>query len=599
VLVARFDDLKAGTAYRFERPQASLVAHRPDEVVTVLCAAEEAAKSGLWAVGFVAYEAAAAFDDAFTVHPSPGATELPLARFDLFAERVTVARLVGAESKHHYIEALRRRPSVWSYPNAVEEIRRRIELGDVYQVNHTDVLEGTLVGDPFDLYVSMALAQRGAYNAYLDFGETIVASASPELFLRWDDDTLTGRPMKGTAVRGRRTVDDERIRTELMADAKQRAENVMIVDLLRNDLSRVATLGSVRVPRLFDAERYETVWQLTSTIEATTRPDVTLAEVFAATFPCGSITGAPKAAAMKIIAGLEARSRGIYCGAIGVLNPPGAGPRACFSVAIRTAVVHSATGALTYGAGAGITWSSDPLAEDAEVDAKARVLTERRPPMWLLETMLLGPDGIVHRAAHIDRLLDSAAWFGFESDRADVEAALEAFAVRPNPHRVRLLLKQDGTLSVTADVLGPVPHVVRLALDAVRVRSDDVFCLHKTTNRAVYEAAKARYPEADDVILVNERDEVVETTVANLLYRWDGRWYTPPLSSGGLDGVGRAQEVLAGRAHERVLPVGDLTRCEALAVVSSLRGVRSAVLISDDSDPFGTRSRVIRPTYPA
>jgi para-aminobenzoate synthetase / 4-amino-4-deoxychorismate lyase len=598
VLVARLDDLKAGTAYHFERPQASLVAHRPDEVASVLSAAEDAAKSGLWAVGFVAYEAAAAFDAAFTVRPPSEDDELPLARFDLFAQRVVVPGLDGGGAKHHRIEALRRRPSVWSYPDAVEEIRRRIERGDVYQVNHTDVLEGSLVGDPLDLYVSMALAQRGAYNAYFDFGDTVVASASPELFLRWDDDTLTGRPMKGTAVRGRRTLDDERTRLELMADAKQRAENVMIVDLLRNDLSRIATLGSVRVPRLFEAERYETVWQLTSTIVATTRPGVTLAEVFAATFPCGSITGAPKAAAMKVIAGLEARSRGIYCGAIGVLNPPGAGPRACFSVAIRTAVIHSATGALTYGAGAGITWSSDPLAEDAEVEAKARVLTERRPAMSLLETMFLGPDGIRHRSAHIDRVVDSATWFGFATDRADIEAALEAFAAQSNPHRVRLLLRQDGTLSVTADLLGPVPPVVRLALDSVRVRSDDVFCLHKTTNRVVYENAKARHPGVDDVILANERDEVVETTMANLLYRWSGRWYTPPLSCGGLDGVGRAQEILAGRVNERVLRVVDLVRCEALAVVSSLRGVRSAVLTFADSDPFEIDGKVVGPAYP-
>jgi para-aminobenzoate synthetase / 4-amino-4-deoxychorismate lyase len=593
VLLARLDDLKAGTAYRFERPQASLVANRADEVAGVLAAAEDAAKAGRWAVGFVSYEAAAAFDQAFAVHPSSG--ELPLARFDVFAERLVVPGLDTATPNHHRIEGLRRRPSAWRYPDAVEEIRRRIELGDVYQVNHTDVLEGTLIGDPFDLYVSMALAQRGAYNAYLDLGDTVVASASPELFLRWDDDTLTGRPMKGTAVRGRRTFDDDRTRAELMADPKQRAENVMIVDLLRNDLSRVATLGSVRVPALFEAERYETVWQLTSTIEATTRPGLTLAEVFAVTFPCGSITGAPKAAAMKIIAGLEARSRGIYCGAIGVLNPPGAGPRACFSVAIRTAVVRS-TGALTYGAGAGITWSSDPLTEDAEVDAKARVLTERRPAMQLLETMFLGPDGIRNRSAHIDRVVESAMWFGFDTDRADIESALNDFAFRTTPHRVRLLLGRDGTLSVTADPLGPVPDVVRLAVDSVQVRSDDVFCLHKTTNRAVYEQAKARHPDVDDVMLVNEREEVVETTIANLLYRWEGSWYSPPLSSGGLDGVGRAIEVRSGRVRERVLPLGDLHRCEAFVVVSSLRGVRPASL---EAVLGGTAVSGPAPAYPA
>ncbi len=576
MLLARIDDLKSGRSFRFDDRVASLIAREPHEVGDVLQAAERYAADGYWVLGYVAYEAGAAFDVAYIVVPGPAS--IPLARFEVYRTRRSVESLDAANPPQHRIVSLRRSFGTMPYPAAVEAIRRRIEAGDVYQVNHTDRLEGTLAGDPFDLYVSMALAQRGAYNAYLDLGEQVIVSASPELFLQWEGDVLTTKPMKGTVARGRRQRDDEACRQELVNDPKQRAENVMIVDLLRNDLSRVAQLGSVRVPSLFEPECYETVWQLTSTVQARARPGLELADVMAAMFPCGSITGAPKASAMSIVAELEGRPRGVYCGVIGVLSPPGHGPRAVFSVAIRTAVIDRDTGALTYGAGGGITWSSDPVAEDAEVEAKARVLSERRPPVQLLETMHLGGQGVRNRALHVERLVASAAWFGFRVDLAELTEAIDGLGRPDDENRVRLLLARAGEISVEVYPLSSVATEVTLMLDRHIVRSDDVFCLHKTTNRLVYEAARARHPEADDVILVNERGEVVETTVANLLYRLGEQWFTPPLSSGGLDGIGRAVEVSSGRVTERVLFATEVQVCDELAVVSSLRGVRRAVL---------------------
>ena len=574
--LTRVDDLQAGTAFRFDDHVATLLAVDAGEVRSVLAAAEAASVDGFWVVGYVSYEAATAFDTAFRVtEKAPG----PLVRFDVFRTRTAVASLDTADAPAHRIDGLCRTAGTMPYPDAVNVIRRRIERGDVYQVNHTDRLVGRLHGDPIDLYVSMALAQRGAYNAYLDLGDQIIVSASPELFLRWEGLTLMTKPMKGTVVRGRRHGDDETQRMELVNDPKQRAENVMIVDLLRNDLSRVAEIGSVRVPNMFTAERYETVWQLTSTIEVTTTSTTSLVDVFAATFPCGSITGAPKASAMSIIAEMEGRPRGVYCGAIGVLSPPGHGPRAVFSVAIRTAVIDAASRQLIYGAGGGITWSSDPVAEDAEVEAKARVLCERRPPIQLLETMFLGPDGIRNQSLHLQRLANSAAWFGFRCDRDVQVAELHALGLPDEPHRVRMLLGRNGEITVETFTLGLAPATVRLCVDHHVVRSDDVFCLHKTTNRGIYDNARERHPNVDDVVLVNERGEVVETTVANLLYRLDDQWFTPPLSSGGLDGVGRAVEIASGRVHERMLFATELESCDELAVVSSLRGVRTAVVV--------------------
>ena len=575
---ARIDDLSAGTAFGFTELLGFLETDQVDQVRHVLAAAEHAAQHGNWVVGFVAYEAADAFDSAFTVVAAPGQ---PLVRFGVFARRDALPSLDTASAPKHRITDLRRSAGTVPYVDAVDAIRSRIERGDVYQVNHTDRLHGNLQGDPFDLYVSMALAQRGAYNAYLDFGDQIIVSASPELFLRWDGDTLSAKPMKGTVVRGRRQSDDAFRRRELVEDPKQRAENVMIVDLLRNDLSRVAQVGSVRVPSLFEAERYETVWQLTSTVAVTPKPETTLVDVFAAAFPCGSITGAPKTSAMSIIAELEGRPRGVYCGAIGVLAPPGHGARATFSVAIRTAVIDPATRQLSYGVGGGITWSSDPVAEDAEVVAKARVLSERRPPMQLLETMYLGPNGLRNRSLHLQRLLDSAAWFGFDANETHISQKLEGLGAPIEPHRVRLLLDRDGNPTVEMFVLGDAPAVVNVVVDHQIVRSDDVFCLHKTTNRSVYVAAQARHPGVDDVILINERGEVVETAIANLLYRLGDSWFTPPLSSGGLDGIGRAVELASGRVSERVLFAAELSACDELAVVSSLRGVRRAFIVAN------------------
>ena len=314
---ARADDFVNGTSVEFDDPRDEFIARTTDDVHEVVRAATAAAQAGAWVVGYLAYEAGAAFDHAFPHRATPHG--LPYAQFVAFGERRDVAALDATEHSSHELVDLVRVPSPTSYEDDVTEIRRRIELGDAYQVNLTSRFHARLIGDPFSLYASMARAQRGAYNVYLEFGDLGVVSASPELFLEWDGTTVTTKPMKGTVRRGRRLADDAEAAAWLRASLKDRAENVMIVDLLRNDLSRVAELGSVRVPALFDLERYETVWQLTSTVQATTRPGIELADLLAVTFPCGSITGAPKASAMSIIDSLEPEPRGVYCGAIGIL----------------------------------------------------------------------------------------------------------------------------------------------------------------------------------------------------------------------------------------------------------------------------------------
>ncbi len=534
--------------------------------------------AGQWVIGFVTYEAARAFDGAFPVaQPS---TTLPAAWFCAFGQRREVP-LAEPPTNGPFVDGvIRTHGSAW-YRDGVQRVRDLIETGGVYQVNLTDRVRCRLVADPFDLYRSMVSTQGGSFNAFLDLGEAVVVSASPELFLQIDGETITTRPMKGTRRRHGRPAADLLLADELRHSEKDLAENVMIVDLLRNDLSRLSAPGGVSVPELFRVERYETVWQLTSTVQARLRPEVGLVDVFRAAFPCGSITGAPKVAAMQAIGRLEPSPRGLYCGAIGMISPAAGGerPSSIWSVAIRTAVIDAADGRVEFGAGGGITYDSVAADEDDELESKVTVLRAARPAFELFETLRLDAQGAHHLWRHIRRLNTSAEYFGFPFDAVAVAADVVALPIPDAPQRLRLVLDRVGRHRVETFPLDAAPSHVRLAVATVGVRSDDPFLCHKTTRRAVYDRARATHPTADDALLVNERDEVVETTVANLLYRIGDQWYTPPLSSGGLPGVGREVLVAGGEVSERVLPLCELMACDELAVVNSLRGRRSAEIL--------------------
>ncbi len=579
----RFDDLLAGSALVFPRADRVLVAREPDEVVPLLAEVERATAGGAWAFGYLAYEAAAGLDPGLAV-PSraPGET-LPLAVFGLTGEVTTPPPIAPPPGRARDYAAGPWRHG-WTpdgHRDAVAAVRASIAAGDAYQLNLTVRMHAPVTGDLEQLYADLASGQRGSWAAFLDVGSHVVASASPELFFDWTGDLLRTRPMKGTARRGATPAEDDVARRSLLASDKERAENLMIVDLLRNDLGRIAEVGSVEVPTLFRAERYETVWQLTSDVTARPRPDVGLVEVFRALFPSGSVTGAPKQRTMELIRELEPDPRGVYCGAIGVVAPPGQAFRARFSVAIRTVTVERATGTAVYGTGGGITWSSDAAAEHDELLAKAAILTAPYEEFALLETMARTPGGGVRNLErHLARLADSATWAGFPLDLPAARRRLAEVAAEPAPARVRLVLRRDGELEVgTGPPPVPASGPVRLAVDDVPVDADDVWLRHKTTRRTVYAERAARWPDADDVVLVSSRGEVTETTIANLAVRLDGRWWTPPVSAGCLPGVERGRLVDEGVLHERRLTPDDLAAAEGLAVVNSLRGWRAAVLL--------------------
>lgn len=546
-----------------------------------LAAVETAARRGLYAVGVVAYGAAPAFDAALLARHDPA---LPLIAFRLF--RATAAlRLPRSDAPPE------RTPwepdiSAGAYAAAVRQVRAGLRLGHCYQVNLTFRLARPFGGDddPYRSFHRLAHAQAGRHALYLDLGEQVLASASPELFFERRGERIRTCPMKGTARRRPQPDEDRRAARELWRSPKERAENLMIVDMLRNDLGRVAAVGSVEVARLFAIEPYPTVWQMTSTVTARSR--ASLAQLFAALFPCASVTGAPKAAAMRAVAQLERSPRGFYTGAAGVVEPGG---DARFGVVIRSLTFDRVRGEQTYGTGSAVVWDSDPAGEYAECAAKAAVLDARIERPGLIETLGWTPArGYVRRQAHLRRMRRSAAVLGLpfpaQRLRRELDAAARAFPARPR--RVRVVLSPAGRVRVDhAPAPAPALRPWRLALAPWPFDAADRLRYHKTTQRALYEHARAACPEADDALLWNSRGELTESTVANVAFRLRGArgWVTPPVSSGLLAGVGRAALLARGVLRERVVRVVDLEHCTGVRLVNSLRGVWPAELVGRDA----------------
>jgi para-aminobenzoate synthetase/4-amino-4-deoxychorismate lyase len=458
------------------------------------------------------------------------------------------------------------------YRPAFRRIQDHITAGDTYQVNFTFRFRASWEGDGFSLYRRMCQSQRAPYCAYLDLGRHKIVSASPELFFQLKEDRLTCRPMKGTHPRGRWFEEDERSMRLLHTSAKDRSENVMIVDLLRNDMGRVSEQGSVVVERLFEVERYETVLQMTSTIRSRLREGVGFRDILAALFPCGSVTGAPKIRTMDIIAELEDSPRGIYTGAIGYISP---GPEATFNVAIRTLWLDEETRSAELGVGGGITHYSEPDLEFEECLTKARFVHEERPAFDLLETMLWENGEFFLLDRHLHRMERSARYFGYPFRRETVLREVEKARVTLRAGRmgIRLLLSADGDLRWDQKPIeaGDSPSPYSVALCREPISSQDPFLYHKTTHRRVYESRAVLHPDCDDVVLLNERGEITESTIANVIAVIDGVWWTPPLECGLLPGVFREELLHQGRICERILNPEDLERAEAIYFINSVR----------------------------
>ncbi len=456
----------------------------------------------------------------------------------------------------------------------MRSVRHWIERGDTYQVNLTDRFHARTEGSPEALFARMTAAQPVAYGALLRVGLHTILSASPELFFRLRGRAITVCPMKGTAARGRDAAEDAARITALHTDEKNRAENIMIVDLLRSDLGRIAETGSVRVKELFAVERLPSLLQMTSTVTAKLRPEVDLYAIFASLFPSGSIVGAPKVRTMQIVRELEGRDRGPYTGAIGFAAPSG---EAVFSVAIRTAVLDGDR--LSMGVGAGITYDSDPAAEYAECLLKAEFL--REPPFALIETMRWENGSCPLLDRHLDRLGASAAYFDFRWEEQRVRHEIEARGSqlsRTGAWKLRCTLDRAGELAWSP------PERIESQLMPLKVqvwpepvRSGGRFLRHKTTRRALYDRAfhQASAQGYADAVFLNERGMITEGAIHSIFARHGSRWRTPPLDAGVLPGVYRAHLLAAMPGIEEAsFSLDALLAADEVWLTNAVRGIR-------------------------
>lgn len=534
-------------------------------------------------MGAVAYEAASAFNPTFTTYPLPG----PLLWFWVLGEpeaqtpEESPSTICNDQAAVHAVwtEATPADRSRFNTDHVV--IQEAISRGDVYQVNHTTRLSGRLaLGDALTHFRSLQRAQPGGYAAYIDLGDRQLVSVSPELLFDCADGRVLCRPMKGTAPRGVSPQEDSERAQALLASAKERAETVMIVDLIRNDLSRVAKPFSVRVPRLFHLEALPSVWQMTSDVSADLRDGLGWVDVLATLFPCGSVVGAPKHQAMRVIHQRGSTPRGVYCGALGVVRPGGA---ARFSVAIRTVQVQSDQ--LVYGVGSGITSDATADGEWSEWQHKRKVLLDATPPFALLETLGLRDGVWGHEQDHWARLTGAATFFGWVWGDEQMCRLLEQADALARAHpagarRVRCVLHHGGEAELQAFPLEANPARVRLALAPEPfAHGHSPWVRHKTTRRTHYEQASVSTPGVFDTVLYNPAGEITECTRGNIAACLDGRWVTPPLRCGLLPGVGRLQALRSGRLTEDVVRLEDIPRVSAWAFINSLRGWIDATVI--------------------
>jgi para-aminobenzoate synthetase/4-amino-4-deoxychorismate lyase len=554
-------------SWRFDGHVSTLIAETSDQVAAVLEQAEAATRQGLYAVGFVAYEAAQALNPHLPALPPREG--LPLVWFSLFRKRQCVTVGDGLPTGAIAAPQLAPESSQTDYEIAISRIHTAIEQGQTYQINYTFPLQGHWQGNPQQLYRTLLNAQQPAFGAFLDIGSHTVISTSPELFFSSKDGLITTRPMKGTAPRGRFPAEDQTLQERLQQSSKEQAENLMIVDLLRNDLGQIAQTGTVKTEALFEVETYPTVHQMTSSITARLRPDTSLVAIFKALFPCGSVTGAPKRRSMEIISGLEQQPRGIYCGAIGYLAPEG---EASFSVAIRTLVLEKQTGQISMGVGSGITWGSDPRAEYAECLNKTTFLKPRPQPR-LLESLLLEDGSYPSLERHLERLGWSANRLGYGCDREQIrQALLDHAAGTTGQHKTRLLLAQDGSCQIESAPLQQLHQPLKVALATTPVDPADLLLYLKTDQRERYDRARLEQPEADEVLLCNNRGELTEGSFTNLVLKLDNRLVTPPLHSGLLPGIMRQELLEQGIIEEQLLYPQDLQQAEEIWLINSVRG---------------------------
>ena len=558
------DFKELGLRHLFTKPIKELKTRNLDQVETLLREVEAYQEHGFYAVGYVSYEAAPAFEKKFAVHPAPLMGEYLL----YFTIHEKVETLPFPED-YEAVDL----PANWkeeveapAYQEAIKTIHHHIRQGDTYQVNYTVQLSQELKADPLAIYNRLVVEQKAHYNAFIQHDDVSILSISPELFFEQDDRLLTTRPMKGTTRRGLTNQADLKEASWLEADPKNRAENMMIVDLLRNDMNRISEIGSEQVTHLCQVEQYSTVWQMTSTIESRLRPEVDLVQAFQALFPCGSITGAPKISTMEIIQNTELAPRGVYCGTIGILLPKG---KRIFNVAIRTLQMQG-TKAI-YGVGGGITWDSKWEGEYQETKQKSAVLYRQEPRFELLTTGRIHQGELTFLEQHLTRLREASRYFAYPFNEPKLLNKLQEQLAHVDPsldYRCRIALQKNGSFQLTITELTDLPaSYLQAQLTEQKLDLATPFTYFKTSQRD-------HLGQSDHEQIFHLPDgSLLETTIGNLVLEIEGQLYTPLAHLPLLDGIYRRHLLETQQVEEKLLTLNDLIDADRIYACNALRGL--------------------------
>ena len=578
-------------SYVFTSPVKCICCFEKREFIEALSEIEEILHQGYHLAGFISYEAGLCLENIVSFESSSdfpllwlGVYEAPIVydhKNECFCGAEDMERLLeqyeARQERFCQVDNIRNTIEKETYIQDVIAVREAIARGDTYQVNYTFKHKFDFDGNAADLFFNLCMKQSASYTAFIRCLDMDILSLSPELFFQRNAEHVMTKPMKGTIQRGVNNADDAGKAKELHNSIKNRAENVMIVDLLRNDLGRISKTGSVRVDKLYEIEKYETLFQMTSTIRSELKDDVSWFEFFKSMFPCGSVTGAPKINTMRIIDRLEKEPRGVYTGSIGYISPDNT---SAFSVAIRTVVLDRVKKQGEMGIGSGIVYDSDPYSEFDECLLKADFLTTRYAGFQLIETMLWENGQFYLLDLHLRRLADSADYFQLNHNMNQITEALALESKtfhNQEKYRVRLLLYRDGTATISSMKLDDTDSAPkRVFFSSVRTDPDDRFLYHKTTNRKLYnsEFQKARAEGYYDALFLNTRGEVTEGAISNIFIMNDGKFYTPPVRCGLLNGIFR-QHLLNGNLplEEMVLHENDILEAEKLYLTNSVRGM--------------------------
>lgn len=526
-----------------------------------------------YAVGFISYDASPAFDSSMTVRASDK-QGMPLLWFALFDDYKVIEIPRPATTNNYFSEWI---PTVSEkqYNFAIAKIKDYIKAGETYQVNYTLRQHANFKGEPWNLFYELANSQRSINCVFIETDDFAICSASPELFFTLKDGVIISKPMKGTAPRGFTLEEDKERSQWLHHSRKNRSENIMIVDMIRNDIGRIAKAGTVKIPKVFEVEKYPTVWQMTSTVQADTEKNII--EIMKALFPCASITGAPKIRTMEIISELESTPRGIYTGSIGFIAPDNS---AQFNVAIRTVVIDKKTSSAEYAVGGGIIWDSTNSDEYDECLVKTRFLSNPIPDFSILESILWEPEqGYFLLDYHLDRMKKNTEYFDYPFDTEKLMSCLKKVSESFGQIslKVKLLLDIDGNLSVEFIPVGIIKKEIKAAISSTPIMKNNPFLYHKTTNRKLYNDIKIQYNDYEEVILWNEDGEVTEGINSNIVVKIGANLYTPPISCGLLAGTFRQYLLDKGKIKEKIIKLDEFKSADEIYLINSIRRFRKAL----------------------